>query len=190
MDIAARWPERVAGLVLAGATARSRRDPRAPAFHALAWIFETINETWLRRSTSGSSAGATRPAIAEPIIAGGFYSVAGPSPSDARRRAFRPRLAAYAGPTLLINGQLDPLFRLSQRSFAEAADDARRRSRSAGGPPAEHRPPEGFSAALRWFAARSSRPWIPRGPSSGRGRWPAILDRPIAPAFPRFNARP
>jgi pimeloyl-ACP methyl ester carboxylesterase len=151
MDVAARWPERVAGLVLAGASAEPT-GPRAPAFHALAWIFESINETWLRRINVWFFRWRYRSAIAEPIIAGGFYFRGGAVVVRSLvGERFRPRLAHYGGPILILNGEFDLLFRLSQRSFVDAADDAR----AAVIPRATHLTnidrPEVFTAALRRF---------------------------------------
>jgi pimeloyl-ACP methyl ester carboxylesterase len=151
MDVAARWPERVAGLVLAGASAEPT-GPRAPAFHALAWIFESINETWLRRINVWFFRWRYRSAIAEPIIAGGFYFRGGAvAVRSLVGERFRPRLAHYGGPILILNGEFDLLFRLSQRSFVDAADDAR----AAVIPRATHLTnidrPEVFTAALRRF---------------------------------------
>ena len=65
--------------------------------------------------------------MAEPIVAGGFWSSGG---AVALRtlfgERFLPRLAAYPGPTLILNGELDLLFRLSAPAFARAARSARR----------------------------------------------------------------
>jgi pimeloyl-ACP methyl ester carboxylesterase len=66
-------------------------------------------------------------AIAEPIVAGGFWSRGGATALRALfGERFRPRLAAFPGPTLIINGQWDLLFRLSAGDFAASAVDARR----------------------------------------------------------------
>ena len=151
MDVAARWPERVAGLVLAGASTEPT-GPRAPAFHALAWIFETLNETWLRRINVWFFRWRYRPAIAEPIVAGGFYFRGGAvAVRSLVGERFRPRLARYRGPILILNGEFDLLFRLSQRSFVDAANDAR----AAVIPRATHLTnidrPEVFTAAVRRF---------------------------------------
>jgi pimeloyl-ACP methyl ester carboxylesterase len=151
MDVAARWPERVAGLVLAGATTEPV-GPRALAFHALAWIFETLDETWLRRINVWFFRWRYRPAIAEPIVAGGFYFRGGAvAVRSLVGERFRPRLARYPGPILILNGEFDLLFRLSQRSFVDAAHDAR----AAIIPRATHLTnidrPEVFTAALRRF---------------------------------------
>ena len=67
------------------------------------------------------------PAIAEPIVAGGFWSAAG---AQALRaivgERFQPRLAAYPGPTLILNGEWDAaLPAVGAGAFARAAQDAR-----------------------------------------------------------------
>ena len=151
IDVAARWPERVAGLVLAGTTTEPV-GPRALAFHALAWIFDTLDETWLRRINAWFFRWRYRPAIAEPIVAGGFYFRGGAvAVRSLVGERFRPRLARYRGPILILNGEFDLLFRLSQRSFVDAANDAR----AAVIPRATHLTnidrPEVFTAALRRF---------------------------------------
>jgi pimeloyl-ACP methyl ester carboxylesterase len=158
MEVAARWPERVAGLVLAGATTEPV-GPRALAFRALAWIFETFDETWLRRINVWFFRWRYRPAIAEPIIAGGFYFRGGAvAVRSLVGERFRPRLGRYHGPTLILNGQFDLLFRLSQRSFVEAADDARAKVI----PRAMHLTnidrPDVFTAALRRFVRTVAAP--------------------------------
>ena len=67
------------------------------------------------------------PEIAEPIVAGGFWSEGGAQALRALvGERFVPRLAAYPGPTLILNGEFDVLFRLSAPAFAAAAVDARR----------------------------------------------------------------
>ena len=75
-------------------------------------------------------------AIAEPIVAGGFWSRGG---ADALRaisgERFVPRLAAYPGPTLIINGERDLPFRLFAPTFAAAGD------RRAPGPPGRRQAP-------------------------------------------------
>jgi pimeloyl-ACP methyl ester carboxylesterase len=91
--------------------------------------------------------------IAEPIVAGGFWSKGG---SDALRalfdQRFAPRLAAYPGPTLILNGEWDLLFRLSAGSFAAAARNARR-ARLAGAMHLSNLDrPAAFSEAVRRFA--------------------------------------
>lgn len=191
MDVAARWPERVAGLVLAGATAEPV-GPRAPAFNALAWIFETLDESWLQRSNVWFFRHRYRPAIAEPIIAGGFHFRGGAvAVRSLVGERFRPRLARFPGPTLILNGEFDLLFRLYQRSFRDAAVDAR----VAVIPWATHLTnldrPEIFTAAVRRFArgCRARGMDAPTRPDGVAGT--ASYTRPAdSTRLPRFDARP
>lgn len=191
MEVAARWPERVAGLVLAGASAEPV-GPRALAFRALGWIFATLDETWLRRLNVWFFRWRYRPAIAEPIIAGGFHFRGGAvAVRSLAGQRFRGRLARFPGPTLILNGEFDLFFRLSQRSFVDVAADGR----AAVIPWATHLTnidrPEVFTAAVRRFARHCSA----RGRNAAAGgngtagsasyTRPADSTRP-----PRFDARP
>jgi pimeloyl-ACP methyl ester carboxylesterase len=153
MGVAAGWPDRVAGLAISGATA----EPvgwRALGFRALATVYATVPSTVLDRVSRWFFERAYPASIAGPIIAGGFWFRGG---AVALRslvgQRFLPRLAAYPGPSLLINGELDLFFRPGERTFAAAAVDPRR----ARLPRATHRAnvdePELFSRLIRAFAA-------------------------------------
>jgi pimeloyl-ACP methyl ester carboxylesterase len=126
MDVAARWPERVSGLVLAGATAEPV-PPRSILFQALAEVFERVDPAVLTAINTWFFRARFPAAISEPIIAGGFHFPGGAAALRALvGERFIPRLASYPGRTLLLNGEFDLLFRLSSAAFAEAAADARR----------------------------------------------------------------
>ncbi len=153
MEVAAAQPERVRALVLSGATA----EPiglRSIPYRALAWAMDRFDgpgldalNTWFFRTRFPAS-------IAEPIIAGGFWSTGG---ADALRalvgERFVPRLAAYPGPTLILNGEYDLPFRLFAGSFARAARDPRRVRLAGATHLANLDRPIAFSAAIRRFAA-------------------------------------
>ena len=91
-------------------------------------------------------------AIADPIIAGGFHSTGA---STALRalvgERFAPRLASYPGPVLIVNGELDVLFRLGARRFAAAARDARRVRLRGATHLANLDRPDAFNEAVRRF---------------------------------------
>ena len=152
MTLAAREPDRVRGLVLAGATAEPV-GVRSIPYRALAMILERFDgprlvrlNTWFFRTRYPAS-------IAEPIVAGGFWSKGGAIAVRALfGERFMPRLAAYPGPTLILNGQWDVLFRLSAGSFAAAARDARRARLSGALHLSNLDRPAAFSAAVRRFA--------------------------------------
>ncbi|MBA3877906.1 MAG: alpha/beta hydrolase, partial [Anaerolinea sp.] len=126
MTAAARAPERVRGLVLAGSTAEPS-GPVAAAFRLFAWAlgvapkrpFDALN-TWFFRHRYA-------PQIAEPIVAAGYFSRGGAAAvRTLPRTRFRDRLLAYGGPILVINGDLDIVFRLGERSFLRGVPNVTR----------------------------------------------------------------
>lgn len=185
MDLAARRPELVRGLVLSGATTEPVGLLAMP-YLALAWVMDrfdgpalgTLN-AWFFRSRFPAE-------IAEPIIAGGFWSAGG---AQALRaivgQRFAPRLAAYPGPTLIVNGHWDLLFRLSAGTFARAAHDARRVRLGGATHLANLDRPEAFSLAVRRFTEGLPAP--DRGPDDAgivrRQRGP-VLDLADPPRVP------
>ena len=126
MAVAARWPERVSGLAISGATAEPV-PPRSLFYHGLAAVFRWIPESILD-SVNRWFFGWRYPArIAEPILAEGFSFAGGARAVRALvGERFKPRLAAYPGPSLLMNGEFDLFFRPTERSFADVAADPRR----------------------------------------------------------------
>ena len=126
MELAATEPDLVRGLVLAGATAEPC-GVRSVPFRTLAEILERFEGPALQRLNAWFFRTRYPASIAEPIVAGGFWSAGGAAGVRCLiGERFLPRLAAYPGPTLIINGQWDLLFRLSAADFAAAAQDARR----------------------------------------------------------------
>lgn len=152
MEVAGRWPERVEGLVLAGATAEPIGVREAP-YRALAWLLTHVDPQLLSRLNSWFFRHRYRAAIAEPIVSAGFSF-----PGGARAvraivgKCYRPRLARYPGRTLILNGEYDLLFRVSERSFAEAATDARRIVVRGATHLTNLDRPEAFAGAVRRFA--------------------------------------
>jgi pimeloyl-ACP methyl ester carboxylesterase len=151
MELAARRPELVRGLVLSGAS----QEPvglRATPYRALAWVmghtdrarFSAVNGWFFRRRYPAP--------VADAILAGGFHPSGG---VDALRaligERFSPRLAAYGGPVLILNGELDPLFRLGAGGFARSARDVRRVRIRGATHLANLDRPEAFSLAVRRF---------------------------------------
>jgi pimeloyl-ACP methyl ester carboxylesterase len=65
---------------------------------------------------------------------------------------FLPRLAAYPGATLILNGELDMIFRLAAPAFAAAAVNARRVRLTGATHLASLDRPRAFSEAVRRFA--------------------------------------
>lgn len=179
MHLAARRPELVRGLVLSGASA----EPvgwRSVPYRALAAAMDAFDGPRLDALNAWFFRTRFPPAIAEPIIASGFWSAGG---ADALRalvgERFAPRLAAYPGPTLLLNGSLDVAFRLSVGTFARAAQDARRVRLAGATHLANLDRPGAFNAAIRSFMAGLDR-------GAGGSSTGAMLDsgRPPDPFSP------
>jgi len=155
MLFAAEYPERVAGVVLAGCTFNPCR-PMAQmvltgesiVFVRAARRFTRTFFAWLRVRFP--------PDIADEIIGSGAYWRGAAQAVRALRGVdFQARLAAYAGPTLIINGARDWVHRSSEASFARAAQQ----SQVVVIPHAGHIPsldePELFTRAVREFARRT-----------------------------------
>jgi pimeloyl-ACP methyl ester carboxylesterase len=151
MDLASREPDLVRGLVLAGATAEPVGIKALP-YLGLAALMDRIDEATLDRVNAWFFRSRTPAAIAEPVIAGGFWSRGG---SQALRaivgQRFIPRLAAYPGPTLILNGARDLPFRVYAGSFAAAARDPRRARIAGATHMANLDRPAAFSEAVRRF---------------------------------------
>jgi len=157
MELAARWPDGVRGLVLSGAT----QEPVglwATPYRALAWVMERFDGPGLDALNSWFFRTRFPPAIAEPILAHGFYSTGGAAALRAIvGERFTPRLAAYDGPILILNGDLDVLFRLGARRFARAGRDVRRVRLGGATHLANLDRPEAFNEAVRRFMSSLER---------------------------------
>ena len=154
MAAAARSPARVRGLVLAGSTAEPS-GPAAAAFRLFAWAlgvaprrpFDAVN-TWFFRHRYP-------PEIAEPIVEAGYWSKAGAAAVRTLPWSrFRDRLLAYGGPVLVINGDLDFVFRLGERSFLRGIPNVSRRYLRWTTHLTPLDRPDEFAAAVRRFVER------------------------------------
>jgi pimeloyl-ACP methyl ester carboxylesterase len=162
MAVAARWPERIVGLVISGATAEPV-GPRTVFYRGLASIFSIVPERALDAVNRWFFAWRYPPAIADPILAGGFFFHGGAvAVRSLIGERFKPRLAAFPGPSLLINGELDLFFRPTERSFARVAANPRRVLIRRATHLANVDQPAAFTAAIRRFAASLESPSQPR----------------------------
>jgi pimeloyl-ACP methyl ester carboxylesterase len=126
MALAARRPELVAGLAISGATAEPV-GVRSLAFLGLATLFRIVPEAVLDQVNRWFFGWRFPPEVSGPILADGFSFRGGAvAVRSLIGERFRPRLAAFPGPTLLINGEYDLFFRPTERSFAEVAAAPRR----------------------------------------------------------------
>jgi pimeloyl-ACP methyl ester carboxylesterase len=152
MALAARHPELVRGLVIAGASAEPI-GVRLLAYRALAAAMGRLDDRRIDRLTAWFFRTRYPASVAVPIVAGGFSSRGGAIALRALyHERFLPRLAAYPGPTLILNGELDLFFRLSAPTFARSARDARRVVLAGALHLSNLDRPAAFSLAVRDFA--------------------------------------
>jgi pimeloyl-ACP methyl ester carboxylesterase len=152
MAVAARWPERVAGLAISGATGEPR-GLRALAFRGLATVFSVVPERLLDAVNRWFFGWRYPPDVAAPILAEGFsFSGGAVAVRSLVGSEFKPRLASYPGPSLLINGEFDLFFRPGEASFAAAAANPRRVIVRRATHLTNLDQPERFTATIRRFA--------------------------------------
>jgi pimeloyl-ACP methyl ester carboxylesterase len=169
MDLAARRPERVAGLVLANATAEprtvARRAPRTVGSYLVVAAGELLPVP-PGRGAGRDGGSAYGPGPGSPATPGGPETPAGGRATNgwlfkggtralvaALRMSFIPRLAAYPGPTLIVNGEDDGLFRRGEQAFLAATTDGRLVVIPGTGHLVNEEQPVAFNAAVRRFAA-------------------------------------
>jgi pimeloyl-ACP methyl ester carboxylesterase len=154
MTVAARWPERVAGLAIAGATAEPA-GLQALGFRALATILDVVPGPALEGVYRAFFRVRFPATITDPVFAGGFWFAGGSvALRDLEGHRFADRLAAYPGPSLLVNGEFDLFFRPTERAFAHVAADPRRVLIRRAAHLTNLEQPAAFSAAIRRFALR------------------------------------
>lgn len=152
MHLAAMRPDLVRGLVLSGASAEPM-GWRALPYRGLALVLDRAAGARLDAVNRWFFRARFPAAIAEPIVAGGFWFAGGAEALRALAgQSFVRRLAAYSGPTLFLNGTYDVPFRLSIRTFARAAQRPRRVRLAGATHLANLDRPAAFSAAVRRFA--------------------------------------
>ena len=154
MTVAARWPDRVVGLAIAGATAEPT-GLQALGFRALATILHVVPRPALERAYRASFRVRFPATITDPVFERGFWFAGGRAAlRDLGGRRFANLLAAYPGPTLLVNGEFDLFFRPTERAFAHVAAHPRRVVIRRAAHFSNLEQPAAFSAAIRRFALR------------------------------------
>jgi len=166
MHLAAGHPDRVAGLVLANASAEPRSIARRAPRTVGSYLITAANERLRGRggATGGEDApnqgaGATGAGAAEapdsqvpPATNGWLFKGGTRAMVTALGETFIPRLAAYPGPSLLVNGEDDLLFRSGEAAFLAAARDGRLEVIPGCGHLVSEDQPAAFNAAVRRFA--------------------------------------
>lgn len=151
METAARHPERVRALVLAGAS----QEPVgfwSIGFRVLGFLLRWAPpgpagafDRWFFRARYPDS-------VAQAVIDGGTWPRGGAIAVTALvGRRYAPVLGAYPGPTLILNGEFDVLFRAGERRFLGAARDGRRRVIRGATHLTNLDRPDAFAAAVRAF---------------------------------------
>jgi pimeloyl-ACP methyl ester carboxylesterase len=152
MELAAAHPGHVAGLILCNAATEprtvARRAPRAVGVY----LVDRVGERYLGRGApvqvGGPNAGPAPRATNGWLFKGGYRAAV-----TALRTSFLPRLAAYPGPVLLVNGADDPLFRRGEDAFLAACRNGRLHVIEDAGHLVNSEQPEAFNAAVREFAS-------------------------------------
>jgi pimeloyl-ACP methyl ester carboxylesterase len=152
MGVACRFPDMATGLALADCSV----DPvgiKTIPYLAAAQFVRVTNKNLLKSAYGWMMRARVRRSIAESILGGGVSMEVFPTVVGAIvGREYRKRLAAYRGPVVFINGQLDLLFRLEETAFVRSTNARLEIIRWAGHPSSLEQP-EAFTSALRSFIA-------------------------------------
>ncbi|MGE3889680.1 MAG: alpha/beta fold hydrolase [Vicinamibacterales bacterium] len=157
IELAARRPELVSGLVLSGCS----RNFRGALGLYLKTVSALMRRGWLAQSRAAAEK-KTRAlfppelsGVAEAQIAAGVYPEAlGAAFGEMAGKDFGGLLARYTGPVLILNGEKDSLARKGEQAFAAACRDARVVVLPGAGHACSLDQPAAFNAAVREFAAR------------------------------------
>lgn len=155
IEYAVRHPAATAGLVVSNASMEPRRLLRIP-HRSLAYVGSLagerirarVSDRVRSRAYRSIAAGAkARPGASRGLVFNGSRNAV----RDIIGQQFLPKLRAYPGPVLLINGADDPLFRRDEHAFLSATrDGVLRVIDDAGHVPSMEKPAE-FDEALRRF---------------------------------------
>jgi pimeloyl-ACP methyl ester carboxylesterase len=177
MDLAAGHPERVAGLVLANASGEPRSIARRAPRTVGSYLLVAATERLRSRGGHGPEDGPVEVASGEdddsrdggappsPATTGWLFKGGTRAMVAALGETFIPRLAAYPGPTLLINGEDDLLFRHGEKAFLAAAVNGRLEVVPGCGHLVSEDRPDAFNGAVRRFAAEVYGPGAAAGTS-------------------------
>ena len=153
MTLAARYPEKVRGLVIAGSTREPVGVSRL-AFQLYGWGLRLAPEPAVRAVALAWFRRRYGRVLGTAITAGGHFAKGG---SQAVRHLvggrFRDKLAAYGGPILVINGTLDLVFRVGAGRFVAGVPGVTNRTIPRAGHLSNVDRPEAFTALVEDFIA-------------------------------------
>lgn len=152
MEFGACYPRKAAGLVIASASVEPNGWYNLP-YRILAFGMSNLPEPWLNAISRAIFILAYGRRRAEPLIAPGFFMRGGSAGiREVMTRKFVPKLAAYPGPVLLLNGAADLGFRMHEKRFLAAAQNGRLEVVPHAFHIANIDQPAAFSEAVRRFA--------------------------------------
>lgn len=149
---AAADPKLVRGLVLAGASMEPTGLARA-AFLWYGWSLRLLPARLVRHVGVGLFRRAYGPAIGEAIARGYDSQAGGLAVCRLAGERFRPRLQAYGGPILVVNGDLDFRFRIGERAFVAGVPNVERVRLAGASHLSNLDQPDRFAAAIADFEA-------------------------------------
>jgi pimeloyl-ACP methyl ester carboxylesterase len=160
MELAARSPQRVAGLMICGASSEPWTVVAAPlrlAARLLLAVDEGVSMPWAAARTGRAALGRRLDPTAAPTRRKDRIDAGGQALLDIAGRRFRPRLRAYKGPTLIVNGARDRVMRRHELAFVRECRQGRIVILPDAGHLASIEAPDAFNALVREFA--DTLPW-------------------------------
>ncbi|MFF5425305.1 MULTISPECIES: alpha/beta fold hydrolase [unclassified Streptomyces] len=152
LEFARRCPERLRGLVLAGASA-STRGPWATPYRWLAGLVPRLPADRLSRWNDRLLRRLHPPEVVEATIRAGYAFHSLPAAwGEVLGRFDASAMRRVAAPVLILNGEKDTVFRSGEAEFARAHADARVELIPRARHLANFDDPAAFSAAVRRFA--------------------------------------
>jgi pimeloyl-ACP methyl ester carboxylesterase len=163
MALAGRHPERVRGLVIAGSSFEPAGLARV-AFMAYGWFLTLVPERLMRRLLARVFLRAYGPAVAAEMVAGYQLRGGGRAVRTLPRESFRSLLLAYGGPILVINGDLDVVFRFGEAAFVRGIPGLTVKRLRRASHVSNLDQPEAFATAVATFVAGlpEEAGWYPR----------------------------
>ena len=152
MTLAARYPQKVRGLVIAGSTREPIGVSRV-AFQVYGWFLRLVPEPVVRAVALAWFRRRYGPTVGTAITAGGHFARGGSQAVRHLSGGFRDKLMAYGGPILVINGTTDLVFRIGATRFLAGVPSANARLIPRAGHLSNVDKPEAFTALVEDFIA-------------------------------------
>jgi pimeloyl-ACP methyl ester carboxylesterase len=156
IELAARYPTKVAGLILSGSSVNFT----GVLGLYLKCVGGLMRRGWLKQSTAQAEARTRRmfparlAADADAQVQAGVYPESlGAAFAGMAGRDFAERLSTYPGPVLILNGERDSTSRRSQAKFMARLRHARAQVIPGAGHACNLDQPEAYNEAVRAFAA-------------------------------------